>query len=170
VLLALAYFQLHSQFSWLLVPALFSDFLDGWLARKLHIESEFGSMLDSIADMSLMVVIIISIWFLHPMVYQQHWQIIAAVVGFWSIAHLAALLRYGRPASFHTRLLQLGILLFGVFALVLFTYGFIPWMLYLAGIVSLLGGVEHFILLALLPEWTPNIRGGLLEVWRKRHS
>jgi len=170
VLLALAYFQLHSPFSWLLVPALFSDFLDGWLARKFHIESELGSMLDSIADMSLMVVIIISIWFLHPIVYQQHWQIIATVVGFWSVAHLAALFRYGRPASFHTRLLQLGILLFGVFALVLFTYGFIPWMLYLAGIVSLLGGVEHLILLVLLPEWTPNIRGGLLEVVGKHND
>jgi phosphatidylglycerophosphate synthase len=170
VLLALAYFQLHSEFAWLLVPALFSDFLDGWLARRLHIESDLGSMLDSIADMSLMVVIIISIWFLHPVVYQQHWLIIAVVVIFWSFAHLAALLRYGRPASFHTRLLQLGILFFGLFALVLFTYGFLPWMLYLAGIVSLIGGAEHLILLVLLPEWTPNIRGGLLEVLRKRND
>jgi len=151
VLLAMAYLQMHTAFAWLLVPALFSDFLDGWLARKLRIESELGTMLDSIADMSLMVVIIISIWFLHPMVYQQHWQIIAAVVAF-------------------CRLLQLGILLFGVFALVLFTHGFIPWMLYLAGIVSLLGGVEHLILLVLLPEWTPNIRGGLLEVLSKRQD
>ena len=111
-----------------------------------------------------MLVIIASIWFLHPEVYQQHWQIVATVVVFWSFAHLAALLRYGKPASFHTRLLQFGILLFGVFAVVLFTYGFIPWMLYLAGGVSLLGGVEHLILLLLLPQWTPDIRGGLLEV------
>lgn len=117
-----------------------------------------------------MLVIIISIWFLHPVVYREHWQIIAMVVGFWSVAHLAALWRYGRPASFHTRLLQLGILLFGLFALVLFTYDFMPWMLYLAGIVSLLGGVEHLALLVLLPEWTPNIRGGLLEVLRKQRS
>jgi len=169
-LLAMAYFQMHTAFAWLLVPALFSDFLDGWLARKLHIESDLGTLLDSVADILLMLVIIVSIWFLHPVVYREHWQIFAVVVGFWSFAHLAALLRYGRPASFHTRLLQVGILLFGLFALVLFIFSFIPWMLYLAGIVSLLGGVEHLALLVLLPEWTPNIRGGLLEVLRKHRA
>ena len=162
--------DMPAAFAWLLVPALFSDFLDGWLARKLHCESDAGSMLDSVSDTLLMVVIILSIWFLHPQVYREHWQIIAAVVVFWSCAHIAALFRYGRPASFHTRLLQTGILLFGLFALLLFTYGFVPWMLYLAGVVSLIGGLEHFTLLALLPDWTPNIRGGLVEVLRKRRS
>ncbi len=170
VLLLLAIFQMPTAFAWLLVPTGFSDLIDGWLARKLNCESDTGSLLDSVADTSLMVVVIISIWFLHPEVYREHWQIFAAAVSFWSVAHIAALIRYGRPASFHTRFLQLGVFLFGIFALLLFTYGFIPWMLYLAGIVSLMGGLEHIALLVLLPEWTPNIRGGLLEVLRKRRG
>ena len=29
-----------------------SDMIDGWLARKLHVESKTGSVLDSIADLS----------------------------------------------------------------------------------------------------------------------
>lgn len=169
VLLLMAYRQAHDAFAWLLFPALFSDFLDGWLARKLQIESDLGSQLDSMADILLIAAIIVSIWYLHPVVYREHWQIIALVVSFWSFAHLAALFRYGRLASFHTRLLQTGILLFGVFALVLFTHGFIPWMLYVAGVASLIGGIEHIALLILLPEWTPNIRGGLFEVLRKQH-
>ena len=167
-MLAMAVGQMHDAFAWLLVPALLSDWVDGWLARKLHCESRLGSLLDSLADTLLMLVIILSIWFLHPAVYQQHWPVIAIVVVVWSIAHLLALFRYGRLASFHTRLLQTGIVLFAVFAVVLFTYGFIPWMLYLAGIFSLIGAIEHFALLVLLPEWTPNIRGGLLEVLRNR--
>lgn len=170
VLLVMAVKQMHDAFAWLLAPALLSDAVDGWLARKLHCESQLGAQLDSLADILLMVVILISIWFLHPAVYLQHWPIIAIVVLVWSIAHLSALLRYGRFASFHTRLLQAGIVLFAVFALVLFTYGFIPWMLYLAGILSLAGAIEHFTLLVLLPEWTPNIRGGLLGVLRKRRK
>ena len=168
VLLAMAAGHMHDAFAWLLVPALLSDMLDGWLARKLRCESSLGSLLDSLADTLLMVVIIISIWFLHPVVYQQHWPLIATVVVVWSTAHLLALLRYGRLASYHTRLLQTGIVLFALFALVLFTHGFVPWMLYLAGIFSLIGAIEHFALLVLLPEWTPNIRGGLLELLRKR--
>ena len=157
-------------FAYLLVPALISDVVDGWLARKLDCESETGSLLDSAADITLMVVIIASIWFLHPEVYQQHWPLIATVCVVWSIAHLLALLRYHRPASFHTRLLQSGIVLFSIFALLLFTFGFVPWLLYLAGIVSLIGAAEHFILLLLHPEWTPNIRGGLVEALRRRRS
>jgi len=170
VLLAMAVAQMHLAFAWLLVPAFVSDMLDGWLARKLDCESPLGALLDSVADISLMLVVIVSIWFLHPEVYGQHWPIIAAVVLVWTIAHLLALLRYGRPASFHTRLIQAGILLFGLFAVVLFTYDFVAWMLYLAGIVSLLGAAEHVILLALLPAWRPDIRGGLWQVLRERRT
>jgi len=169
-MLAMAVGQMHVAFACLLVPALLSDLLDGWLARKLDCESPLGSLLDSLADTLLMVVIILSIWFLQPGVYQQHWPIIAIVVVVWSIAHLLALFRYGRLASFHTRLLQAGIFLFALFVLVLFTHGFVAWMLYLAGIFSLIGAIEHFALLLLLPEWTPNIRGGLLEVLRNRRN
>lgn len=168
VLLMMAIKQMHDAFAWLLAPALISDAVDGWLARRLHCESPLGAQLDSLADILLMAVILLSIWFLHPAVYQEHWPVIAIVVVVWSIAHLLALFRYGRFASFHTRFLQAGIFMFAVFALVLFTFGFIPWMLYLTGIVSLIGAIEHFALLALLPEWTPDIRGGLLEVLRKR--
>lgn len=170
VLLMMAVNLMHDAYAWLLAPALLSDAVDGWLARKLHCESRLGAQLDSLADILLMVVILLSIWFLHPAIYQQHWPLIAIVVVVWSIAHLLALFRYGRFASFHTRLLQVGIVLFGAFALVLFTFGFIPWMLYLAGVFSLIGAVEHIALLALLPEWTPDIRGGLLEVLRKRRT
>jgi len=170
MLLAMAVAQMHQAFAWLLIPAFASDILDGWLARKLHCESPFGAQLDSLADISLMGAVIVSIWFLHPAVYRQHWPIIAAVLVVWTIAHLLALLRYGRPASFHTRLIQAGILLFGVFAVVLFTYDFVAWMLYLAGIVSLLGAAEHLVLLALLPAWTPDIRGGLRQVLRERRN
>jgi len=105
---------------------------------------------------------------LHPEVYQRHWPIIATVLAVWTVAHMLALFRYGRPASFHTALLRTGVFLFSLFAVVLFTYGFVAWLLYLAGAVSLLGAVEHVILLWLLPEWTPDIRGGLWQVLRER--
>ena len=170
VLLMLAILQWRQTFAWLLVLALMSDFVDGWLARKWQCESERGAVLDSIADIVLMVTVIVSIWLLHPEVYTGHWQVIAAVVVLWVIAHAAALLRYGRPASFHTRLLQTGIGLFAFFSVVLFTWGFIPLLLYLAGVVSFIGGIEQLIMLALLPNWTPDLRGGIREALRHRRT
>ena len=48
--------------------------------------------------------------------------------------------------------------------------GVSTWLLYLAGIVCTLGALEHFAILVLLPEWKPNIHGGLAEVLRMRRE
>ncbi len=171
VLAWFAYRQMHGAFAALLVPALLSDVIDGWLARRFDAESPVGATLDSIADITLMVVILYAIWPLHPNVYREHGLIILAVVALLALGHVAALIRFGRLASFHTRLLRAGIAVFSFFALVLFIFGFVPWLLYLAAFVCTLGAIEHFIMLCLLPEWTPNIHGGLPEVlrrWRKK--
>ena len=42
------------QFWTLYVFCGISDMIDGWLARRLHVESKTGSVLDSIADLSFM--------------------------------------------------------------------------------------------------------------------
>ena len=149
-------------------PALASDVLDGWLARKLGIESRLGAALDSAADILLMAVILYAIWPLHPEVYRDHGWVIVSVVALLLLGHIGSLIRYGRLASFHTRLIRAGIFTFSLFAVVLFLFGFFPWLLFLAAFICALGALEHFAMLALLPEWTPNINGGLPEAWRLR--
>ena len=42
---------LRGLFAWLLLIALLTDVLDGFLARTFHLESELGSRLDSIGDL-----------------------------------------------------------------------------------------------------------------------
>ncbi len=153
-----------------LMLALASDLLDGWLARRLQVTSPAGALLDSIADIALTLAILLSIWLLHPTVYETDGWVIYAVCTAWILAHSASLWRYGRLASFHTWLVRIGIMTFNVFALVLFMVGFQPWLLYLAAGLSLLGVIEHFLLLALLRHWTPDIPGGLISVWRTRRK
>ena len=45
----------------LIIIALVSDICDGWLARKYNAASEFGAMLDSVTDKSLIYAILFSI-------------------------------------------------------------------------------------------------------------
>jgi len=166
----LAYRGRHDAFAALLVPALASDVLDGWLARKLDSVSPLGATLDSIADIVLMLAVVYAIWPLHPYVYLDHGWIIITVVVVWLVGHAASFLRYGRLASFHTQLIRAGIFAFSVFALILFLYGFIPAMLYLAAGICLAGAIEHFTMLFLIREWTPNLHGGIPEALRLRRS
>ncbi len=170
VLAWFAYERMHVAFAVLLLPALASDVLDGWLARKFEVESPLGASLDSVADIALMIVMLYAIWPLHPEVYRDHGWAIFSVLILLAGMHLASLLRFGRVASFHTNLIRAGIFAFSIFCVVLFLFGFVPWMLYLAGIICALGALEHFAILALLPEWRPNIHGGLPEVLRIRRE
>lgn len=162
--------QMGGPFVVLLAAALLSDVLDGWVARKLNAVSAIGTTLDSLADILLVMVIVYAIWPLHPEVYTGHGWVIFAVVVLWAVAHAASFWRYGRLASFHTRLIRTGIFAFSLFALVLFAFGFVPWLLYLAAFICALGAVEHFIMLYLLPEWTPNLHGGIAEALARRRA
>lgn len=166
----LAYSGRAGTFAAVLLLALASDLLDGWLARRLDASSNTGALLDSLADIALTLAILLGMAWLHAEVYQADGWVIYTVLVAWLIAHSASLLRYGRLASFHTWLIRIGIATFNLFAVVLFLFSYQPWLLYLAASLSLLGVVEHFLLLALVREWTPNIPGGLFTIWRDRWS
>lgn len=152
----------------ILVLALASDLLDGWLARRLQVVSRLGALLDSIGDMALSLAILWGIWWLHPAVFGQDGWIIYGLLLAWLVAHCASMLRYGRLASYHTWLIRIGITVFNFFAVVLFVVDYFPWLLYFSACLSLLGVIEHFLLLKLLPQWTPNIPGGIFAIWRQR--
>lgn len=168
VLVAFAALQMPTAFAALLLPALASDVVDGWLARRMGAVSSRGTQLDSIADILLVLVMCYAIWPLHPGVYREHGWVIIGVVAIWVVAHSASFWRYGRLASFHTRLIRAGIFAFSLFAVVLFVFGFQPWLLYLAAAICTLGAVEHFIMLALVPEWTPDLHGGIPAALKQR--
>ena len=168
LLLWLAVIGREDIFTGLLLLALASDLVDGWLARRLGVVSPRGALLDSMGDMALTVAILWGIWWLHAEVFKLDGWIIYSLLIAWLLAHTASLLRYGRLASYHTWLIRIGIAAFNFFAIILFLFGYHPWLLYVSASLSLLGVIEHFLLLWRLPEWTPNIPGGIFRVWRRR--
>jgi CDP-diacylglycerol--glycerol-3-phosphate 3-phosphatidyltransferase len=170
VLAWLAYNQAQQAFAWLILAAGLTDILDGWIARKFGWTSALGALLDSISDVSLILVAIYGIWMMQRHVFTDQWMVFAAVSGIWSVVHITALLRYGRLASFHTRFTQLGIFLFGIFVLVLLFHDFVPLYFHISAGICFLGGVESLVMIALIPEWTPDLRAGLPAAIRKRRE
>jgi phosphatidylglycerophosphate synthase len=161
VLIWLAWTGADRAFAWLLVAAGLTDILDGWLARKYGWVSRAGALLDSTADISIVLVVLVAMWTLHNDVFVYHGTIVWAILAVWSLSNLVGLYRYHRLPSFHTASARLGLMLFGLFVLVLFFYGFVPWLLYACGTVCFLAGVESLILVILIDHWRPNLRGGI---------
>lgn len=64
VFLALIHYGLFLYAGLIFIIAAFSDFLDGYLARKWHVESSFGSNIDPLADKILMSVSYLYLYFI----------------------------------------------------------------------------------------------------------
>ena len=168
VLVWIAFRGWQELFAWGLLLAGASDLLDGWLARRFGWTSRLGAMLDSISDVLLALTAIAGLWLFHQQTLLSVWPTIAAICAVWLVVHVAALLRYGKPASFHTRLTQIGLFGFGLFVLLMFFYGFVPWFFYTVAALCLLAGMENMAMIMLIESWSPDRRGGLLTLLRQR--
>lgn len=80
-----------------------SDALDGFVARKFHLESKLGSILDSISDLLFYAVMAIKIF---PTLIEQlqiwNWIIIAIPVFFHLIAYVICTIRFKKFSAIHT--------------------------------------------------------------------
>ncbi len=91
-----------------------SDLLDGWVARKTNSITEFGSRLDSIADLFFYIVMIIKIlhilWKIVPVWF---WYVLGGIVLLRIASYTTAAIKFRRFASLHTKMNKIsGLLVF----------------------------------------------------------
>lgn len=167
VLAWLAYAGEYQFFAYMLVACLLGDVIDGTLARLLRATTPFGAQLDSVADTALFFVAVAGTLVFHLDAVRAHALAFLLVPGVWLAENGAALVRYRRLSSFHTWLSRAAAVAMGAFVVTLFLRGLVPWLLTLAVGAVLLATLEEFVLLWMLPEWTPNV-GGVYWVLRGR--
>ena len=149
----------ETAFTWVLVPALVTDALDGFIARRFGLESELGARLDSLADGLLFFGAVLGVWTFHREVITAHTPACVLMIGAWALEHLVALLRYGRLSSFHTYASKVAGYLMALFIGTLFAWQFIPALFYLAAALSVAANAEELVLIWWLPGWRSNVRG-----------
>lgn len=85
-----------------LAAALVSDALDGFLARRLKVESEFGRKLDSWADYAMVPAGLYGLWVFWPdCVYREASWLVTGIVAFFA-AVIYGLVRWRRILAYHT--------------------------------------------------------------------
>lgn len=85
-----------------------SDALDGWIARKMKLESDFGSKLDSIADLMFYAVMFIktfpALWDVLP---KTIWIAVAVILVVRVASYMVAAFKYKSFTALHTYLNKL---------------------------------------------------------------
>jgi cardiolipin synthase len=139
------------------VAAFLSDIFDGIIARKLGVSNAQLRQADSWADVCLYSCIFISAWLVHSdilIAFRVPLLIVVFVQLIWWIVNLV---KYGKPASYHTYSAKFwGITLFiAIVALFGFNYGGIYlWLSCIAGIIH---SVEEIAMTLILPVWTHDV-------------
>ncbi|QLE50286.1 CDP-alcohol phosphatidyltransferase family protein [Nostoc sp. C057] len=139
------------------VAAFLSDIFDGIIARKLGVSTAQLRQADSWADVCLFSCIFVSAWIVHQDILVTYsvplLMIVFAQLLWWAVN----LVKYGKPASYHTYSAKFwGITLFiAIIALFGFDYaGVTLWLTCIAGTIH---SLEEIAMTLILPVWTHDV-------------
>lgn len=146
-------------FAVFLIINLVSDVIDGYVARRFHMESETGAKLDSFADnfnylLAFTGLLVFKIDDLRP-----HLVSFIVFVSMLILTVIVSLIKFRKFPSFHLYTTKIGGYIQGAFFICLFTLGFYAPFWYLMITLAILGSIEHIAIQMLIPEMRSNVKG-----------
>lgn len=139
--------------------SLFTDFLDGIIARIFRQQTRIGAKLDSWADTGTFICAFIAIWLFKWDLIKPHawiwWLFLAA----WIFSYLVVLIKFKGLIGLHTWLFKITGYLQGVFLVCLFVFDFYPWLFYLSLGVGIIACIEEIIIILLIRRPISNVKG-----------
>ena len=147
--------------------ALLTDALDGFLARRLHAESDLGRRLDSWGDYALTATAVAGICLLWPGVVLTEWPwFVITLVGCFSIVAYG-LIRWHRVLGYHTWLAKFMAAALPTGVLVML-FGWSPLPFHIAVILQVLCGIEEMVIAFVLPGHSGHIPSLWHAIQRRR--
>lgn len=155
-------------FAGLLAAALLTDAIDGYLARRLDAETDFGRKLDSAADYVTMLIGIAGIALLWPDIMRRElpW-VIAALAAFFAVI-VYGFVRLGRAPCYHTWASK-AFAVACALSLVPLLAGWSAAPFHAAIALQVLAGVEEIAIALLIPQHRGEMPT-LWHAWRLRQS
>jgi len=152
----------------LLCLAWTTDALDGYLARRWHVESELGRMLDSWGDYVTTLLCVLGLAWLWPELMQREWPwLVIGLVGFFAIV-IFGLLQRGRPPAYHTWMAKaLAVGFPFAFAALLAGWSATPFHWIMA--LQVVAAIDEMIIYRLLPDHNGEMRSAWHAWHRRRH-
>lgn len=151
------------------ILAFLSDIFDGVFARRLGVSNAALRQADSWTDVCFYICVFASAWIVYPDIIKGFSTPLLTVVfaqGLWWIINLV---KYGKPASYHTYSAKLwGITLF-IATVALFGFNYAGVALWLTIIVGLVHTIEEILMTLLLPVWQHDVLS-IVHAWKLREE
>lgn len=159
-LLLLAWLGHPHLFLALLALSLFSDSIDGFVARRLNMASELGTRLDSWGDLATYFTVPVCAWWLWPEILRREKWFVFLVVAAYVIPIAAGFAKFGRLPSYHTWAAKASAVLMSVAVFVLFISN-TAWPFRIAAVLQALVACEEVAITLKLSK----LRGNVKSYW-----
>lgn len=152
----------------LFVAALLTDGMDGYLARRWRVESDFGRRLDSWGDYVLTGAAVVGIWLLWPEVVRAQWPWFLITLGGCFAIVAYGMARWRRVLGYHTWMAKTMVVVLPVSVAVLLAGG-PAWPFHVAVILQVVCGLEEMAIALVLPGYS-GLMPGLWHALRRRRA
>lgn len=157
LLLWLAIQQQPQWFLLVLVLTVFTDALDGFLARYLQQITEMGSRLDSWGDFIVYSVMAISAWLLWPDIVRREAMFVVMVLLSFTVPVLIGLIKFRSMTSYHTWSVKVAVAVTIVAYILLFS-DIVSWPFRLAALLCLYAALEEIMITLLMKHQHVDVR------------
>lgn len=135
-----------------------SDAIDGFIARKTNSVSELGSKLDSVADLSFYIVMILRIF---PVLWEKLpfwiWYMVLSVVAMRIASYIISAIKFKKFSSLHTYLNKAATLMI-FFVPYIINHKIISVFCTVICVIGIISSVEELVIHITKKEYTSNVR------------
>ncbi|MDF5707287.1 MAG: CDP-alcohol phosphatidyltransferase family protein [Nostoc sp. S4] len=139
------------------VAAFISDIFDGIIARRLGVSTAQLRQADSWADTCLFGCIFISAWLGYRDILIAYRVPLLIVVFAQLVWWIVNLVKYGKPASYHTYSAKFWGITLCIAIIALFGFNYAGITLWLTCIAGTIYSIEEIIITLILPVWTHDV-------------
>lgn len=161
VLIYLAVTQQPHWYIGMLIFTVFTDVLDGFLARMLNQITTMGSHLDSWGDFVIYNTMAVCAWILWPDIIQREKLYFLIIVLSFLLPAAIGFIKFHRFTGYHTWAVKLAVVVTIISYILLFT-GLLDWPFRVAAILCLYAAIEEIIITFLLHHEHVDVR----SAWR----
>lgn len=119
-----------------------TDVLDGFIARRRGSMTEYGSKLDSVADMSVLISVIFWIILLRPEIFLDHRVLLPLWITIEALSIIVGWIKFRRIANLHLYSAKAAGVAAYIFVVLAFIFGYNEVLFYIAFVMLTISSVE----------------------------